>query len=83
MASMFSKYFGTKVSTTKRFWHYHASTLLPEDDGLKSQSKLSANIFHVGETLLYSNEGHTTYVKVEEIFLEENAVLRFCVRTKS
>ena len=80
---MFSKLVGTKVCTKKKFFHCHASTLLPEDDGLKRQSKLSADILHGGETLLYSNAGHTTYVKVEEIFLDDNAVLRFRVRTKS
>ena len=67
----------------KLFCHCHDSTLLPEDDGLKSQAKLSADMFHVGETLLYSNSGHTTYVKVEEIFLDDDAVSRICVHTES
>ena len=41
-------------------------------------------MFHVGETLLYSNAGHTTYVKVEEIFLDDDdAFFRIGVRTKS
>ena len=40
-------------------------------------------MFHVGETLLYSNSVHTTYVKVEEMFLDDDAVFRFRVRTKS
>ena len=40
-------------------------------------------MFHVGETLLYSNVGHTTYVKVEDIFLDNDVVLRFRVRTKN
>ena len=57
--------------------------VLLEDDGLKSQAKLSADIIHVGDTLLYSNAGHTTYVNVEEVFLDNNAVLQFCVKTKS
>ena len=74
---------GTKVCTTKRFCHCHASTLLPEDDGPKSRSKLGADMFHVGETLLYSNSGHTKYVPIEEIFLDDDEVWRFCVRTKS
>ena len=65
MPIMLSKLAGTKVCTTKQFLHCYASTLLPEDDGLKSQTKLSADMFHVVETLLYSNAGHTTYVKVE------------------
>ena len=83
MASMFSKLFGTKVCTTKQFCHCHASTLLPQDDGMKIQAKLNADMLHVGETLLYSNVGHTTYVKFEEIFLDNDAVLQFRVRTKS
>ena len=82
MASMFSKLVGTKVFTTKQFSHFHASTLLPEDDGLKIQSKLSSDMFHVGETLLYSNAGRKTYVKFEEIFLYDDAVLQFRVNTK-
>ena len=83
MTSMFSKLVGTKVCTTKQFCHCHASTLLPEDYGLKIQAKLSSDMFHVGETLLYSNAGHTTYVKVEDIFLDDDTVLQICVRTKS
>ena len=39
-------------------------------------------MFHVGETLLYTNAGHTTYVRVEKIFLDDDAVLRSLVRTK-
>jgi len=38
-------------------------------------------MFHIGETLLYTNAGHTSYVRVEEIFLDDNAVLRSRVRT--
>ena len=83
MASMFSKLFGTKVCTKNQFFHCHASILLPEDDGLKSQAKLSADMSHVSETLLYSNAGHKTHVKVDDIFLDNDAVFRFCVRTKS
>ena len=83
MDSMFSKPVETKVCTTKRFFHCHASTLLTEDNGLKSQAKLSADMFHVGETLLYSNAVHTTYGNVEEIFLDNIAVLWFRARTKS
>ena len=78
-----SKLVGTKVCTTKRFFHCRASTLLPEDDGLKSQAKLIADMFHVGETILYSNSVHTPYIKVEEILLDDNAVLQFSMRTNS
>ena len=40
-------------------------------------------MFHIGETLLYSNEGHTTYLKFEEIFLDNNKVLQIRVCPKS
>ena len=40
-------------------------------------------MFHVGETLLYSNAHHTTYIKVEEVFLDNDAVFQFRVCTKS
>ena len=83
MGSMFSKLVGTKVCTTKQFSYCHASTLLPQDDGLKIQDKFIADIFHVSETLLYSNAGHTTYVKIEEILLDDDAVLQIRMRTKS
>ena len=39
-------------------------------------------MFHVGESLLYTNDGHTTYVRVDKIFLDDDAVLQFHVRTK-
>ena len=38
-------------------------------------------MFHVGETLLYTNKGHTTYVRVDKIVFDDDAVLRFHVRT--
>ena len=53
MTSKFSKLVGTYVWTTKQNFHFHASTLLLDDDGLKSQAKLSSDMIHVGETLLY------------------------------
>ena len=83
MVRMFSKLVGTKVCTKKQFFHFRASTLLPEDDELKIQVQLSAGMFHVGETLLCKNIVHATHVKLEEIFLDDNAVLQFCVRIKS
>ena len=40
-------------------------------------------MFRVGDTLLYTTQGHTSYVRVKKIFLDDNAVLRFKVRTKN
>ncbi len=39
-------------------------------------------MFHVGETLLYTNTGHTSYVCIEKTSLDNDAMLRFPVRTK-
>jgi hypothetical protein len=60
----------------------HLSQQIPEDASEKQTIELSSNMFHVGEMLLYTNEGHTTYVRVDKIFLDDGAVLRFHVRTK-
>ena len=38
-------------------------------------------MFHVGKTLLYTNAGQTLYVRIEEISLDEKAVIKFRVRT--
>ena len=40
-------------------------------------------MFHVGDTLLYTNSGHMTYVCIEKIFLDDNATLRFLLKTKN
>ncbi len=40
-------------------------------------------MFHKGETLLYSSAGHTSYVKVEDIFINDDGVLWFKVPTTS
>ena len=59
-----------------------ASHLIPDDDVElpqpegHTQLNLDENIFHIGETLLYSKEGHTVYVKIESINLGSDGVLR-------
>ena len=81
---LFSKVVGTKVCLAKQHCHCHASHLISDhdvDETPLTSLNLSDDMFHVGETLLYTNAGHTTYVQVEEIFLDNNAVLRFWVRT--
>ncbi len=40
-------------------------------------------MFHVGETLLYINAGHTIYARAEKIFLDNNATFRFLLKTKN
>ena len=72
---------GAKVFTIKQHYHCHASNLIPNDDEPKINVKLSSDMFHIGETLLYTNVGQTSYVLIEEISLDENAVLQFRVRT--
>ena len=72
---------GAKVFTTKQHCHCHASNLIPNDDEPKRNVKLSSDMFHVGETLLYTNVGQTSYVRIEEISLDEKDVLHFRVRT--
>ena len=57
--------------------HFHASNLIPNYDDPKRNVKLSSDMFHVGETLPYTNAGQTSYVQIEEISLDEKAVLNF------
>ncbi len=38
-------------------------------------------MIHVGETLLYTHRGHTTYAKVKEVFLADDNKLQFKVVT--
>ncbi len=62
--------------------HCHCSSLaiIPDielDSSTFNQSSASDNdiaksMFHVGETLVYSSTGRTSYVKVKEIFLNED-----------
>lgn len=78
----FSRMVSKRVCLTKKHCHCHATHHIPEDDEKKSTVELSSDMYHVGETLLYTDAGHTTYVRVEKIFLDENAVLRFIVCTK-
>jgi hypothetical protein len=82
LAARFTNAFATKVCREKTHCHCHLSQQIPEDDSEKQTLELSSNMFHVGETLLYTNEGHTTYVRVDKIFLDDDAVLRFHVHMK-
>ena len=72
---------GAKVFTTKQHCHCHDSNLIPNDDDPKRNVGLSSDRFHVGETILYINAGQTLYIRIEEISLDEKAVLQFRVRT--
>ena len=71
---------GTKVFTTEQHCHFHASNLIPNYDDPKRNVKLSSDMFHVGKTILYTNAGQTSYFRIEEISLDEKAVLQFRVR---
>ena len=75
LARIYTRMIGTKVFTTKKHCHYHASDLIPNDDEPKINVKHSSDMFHVGKTLLYANAGQTSYVRIEEISLDKKAVL--------
>ena len=83
ISALYSKAVSFKVNLTKKHCHCHASTLIPDEDERTNMVDIDSSIFHVGETLLYTNAGHTTYIKVEEIFLDDESVLRFRCRTVS
>ena len=80
LARMYTQMVGAKVFTTKQHCHFHASTLIPNDDDPKRNVELSFDMFHVGETLIYTNAGQTLYVQIEEISLDKKAALQFLVR---
>ena len=77
---MYTRMVGAKVFTTKQHCHCHASNLILNDDEPKRNVEISSDMFHVGETLLYTNAGQTLYIQIEEISLNEKVVLRFRVR---
>ena len=81
--SLYSKRFDTKVSLDKQHCHCHAYHLTPDDDIDSSASKpveLSDDIFHVGETLLFCKEGRIVYVRVLQIVIGGDSVLRFKIQ---
>jgi hypothetical protein len=81
-AGLYSRAVRMVVRTDKQHCHCHLSHLIPDDSqGVKPPIDLSSDMIHVGETLLYTKDGHTTYVKVEKVFLDDDAVLRIRVRT--
>ena len=59
--------------------YIHNSRLIPEDNDPVTSIELREEMFHMGETLLYSNAGHTTYVRVKKIYLNNDATLRIHV----
>ena len=81
LSGLYSKAVSFKVNLTKKHCHCHASTLIPDDEENLHTVDIDSDLFHIGETLLYSNSGHTTYVKVEKIFLDDDSVLRFKCKT--
>lgn len=89
LASLYTKAVGLKVNLTKSFFHCHRTTLISQDETddelIQPTPKLnlSDDIFHVGETLLYTKEGQASYVRVEKIFLDSDSILKLCVRSAS
>ena len=71
---------GANIFTTKQHCHCRASNLILNDDDPKRNVELSSDMFHVGKTLCYTNAWKHLYVRIEEIGLDEKAVLRFRVR---
>ena len=59
---MYTQMVGANVFTTKQHCHCHALNLIPNDDEPKRNVEFSSDMFHVGETLLYTNAGQTLYV---------------------
>jgi len=82
-AGLYSKAVCFKVKLAKKYCHCHASNLIPGDGENSHKIDVDSDLFHVGETLLYTNAGHTTYVKVEKILLDNDCVLRFKCKTVS
>jgi len=80
LSGFYSKLVARKVHLTKQFCHYTASAFISEEAPERTPLDISSDIFHVGETLLYTKDGHTLYVKVEEIFIADDSVLQFKVR---
>jgi hypothetical protein len=80
---LYSKAVSLKVNLAKKHCHCHASTLIPDNEEHTYAIDIDSNLFHVGETLLYTNAGYTTYVKVEKIYLDDDSVLRFKCKTVS
>jgi len=83
LGGLYSRCVGFKVNLAKHHCHCHASSLIPDEDDTSKTVDLSSDLFHVGETLLYTNAGHTTYVKVEKIYIDNDSVLRFRCCTSS
>ena len=81
--SLYSRIVGTKVVLEKQHCHCHASHLIPDDSVDSPAPKpvdLSNDFFHVGETLLFSREGRTVYVRVVRIAVGADSVLRFVMK---
>ena len=83
--SLRSKFIGTKVDLKKSHSHCHLTHTIPPDDDALEEPKpplhLDGDMFHVGETFLYSKDGHTCYVRVEKIVMDDDSV--FCLHLRS
>ena len=66
VSRLYSKIIGAKVYLKKHHCQWYLSKTTPDDgDDKKEMLELSANILHIGETLLYTTAGQTCYVKVK------------------
>ena len=76
LLGLYSKAVSFNVNLAKKHCHCHASTLIPDNEEHTHAVDIDSNLFHVGETLLYTNAGHTTYVKVEKIYIYISMMIR-------
>ncbi len=56
----------------------NSSTLAPNDNTMK---ELAKSLFHVGETLLYSNSGNSTLDKVIKIEINDSVKMMIWIKT--
>ena len=75
-AGLYSRAVRMVARTDKQHCHCHLSHHIPDDSQeIKPPLNLSSDMIHVGKILLYTKDGHTTYVKVEKIFVDDDKVL--------
>ncbi len=89
LSSLWSQIVGFCVAPTKNHCHCSLSQMIPDHDlhvitqDSEVLNEIASSRFHVGKTLLHSNSGRTSFVKVKEIFIGDNGILQFHVETSS
>ena len=81
LSALCSRIVGQQVDLCKHHCHCAAASSFPNKDGsavipmVTQEEEFATEMFHIGETLLYLNAGHTIFTKLNEIFLGDNNVL--------